>query len=219
MASSIDYNDFEYIENSSTFTCKICLSAVNPGDGIILKSCLHEFCKSCITKVIKFSTEAQVQCPHVSEDNQKCTFFIQDRELRCFITDEDYMRHLEKSLSQAEITSKMSYHCKTPNCVGWVEILNRNLKNFKCATCNKVNCIPCKSIHEKMTCVEFRNLGLTDGQKSNILIKRLIRERKVMKCPKCGILVEKTRGCNHMKCLKCNQEFQWIGKSGFEWVR
>lgn len=36
------------------------------------------------------------------------------------------------------------------------------------------------------------------------------KKNDVHKCPKCGIEIEKTSGCNHMTCSKCNYEFCWI---------
>ncbi|KAG5667782.1 hypothetical protein PVAND_015752 [Polypedilum vanderplanki] len=204
-------DDFEYLENLESFNCQICLSTIQPSDGIKLKNCFHEFCKICFTNVIKTSTEIEIQCPFIENSNQRCEAFIQDRELRCFLTVDEYSKHLNKSLSQAESQIKGAFHCLTPNCIGWVEILN-NLKNFTCIVCKNVNCVKCKSIHTGTVCKNLQNVN----NKSQIYINQLLREQKVMKCTKCGILVQKINGCNHLKCLKCKNEFQWIGKSGFE---
>lgn len=216
---SSDQIDLEYIENSTTFSCPICLSETIPGNGIVLKNCSHTFCKSCVTKVIQHASGPEVECPYVTADNQKCLKFIQDRELRCFITNEDYIRLLGKSLELAEISSKQSFHCQRPNCIGWVEIVGNNLRSFRCPICMALNCVTCKALHEGMACVVYRRSNMTNSQKTNLQIQKLLREKKVMRCPKCGILVEKTKGCNHLKCTKCKHDFQWIGSSGFEWVR
>lgn len=214
-------DDLEYLENTIDFICKICLTLITPSNGIILKNCRHEICKKCIANYIKTSLDVEIKCPIIADDTQQCDKFIQDRELRCFITNAEYLIHLKKSLTLAETSIKNSFHCKTPNCIGWIEIVNQNhLRNFRCVVCNRTNCVKCKSIHEGISCVEFKRMfGHRDENLSKNYIQRMLRERKVMKCPKCGILVQKINGCNHLKCLSCKNEFQWMGISGFEGFR
>ena len=30
-------------------------------------------------------------------------------------------------------------------------------------------------------------------------------------CPRCQVPIEKNNGCNHMRCYRCDHEFQWSG--------
>jgi len=209
--NSMDIDEYEYIENKSVFSCQICFSEVQPGDGIILKNCSHKFCKDCITNIIKFALGPEVNCPYISDDHESCKEIIQDREVRCFISSENYNRHLERSLNLAELLNNFSYHCKTPNCIGWVEIRSKNVKRFRCPACKKINCIPCEAVHEHYTCFQYKALRNSQNQSSTFLINRMMKEKRIMKCPRCGILVEKNQGCNHMTCTKCHREFQWTG--------
>lgn len=208
-------DDYEFIETIELFTCKICMNEIQPTFGIILKNCCHIFCKNCIAKTITVATEVRIQCPNIDNYENRCKSTLDDREIRCLITEDEYLKYLQKSLTVAENLIKNSYHCKTPNCIGWVEICGRILRTFTCVTCGKINCISCKAIHEGVTCRESRLKGSKNDGKSTVFIQKLLRERKVMKCTKCGILVQKINGCNHLVCLKCKNDFQWIGKSGF----
>lgn len=33
------------VSNTEEFECVICFSTVEPGDGVLLRECLHSFCK------------------------------------------------------------------------------------------------------------------------------------------------------------------------------
>ena len=35
----------QLITNADEFVCPICFDSISPGDGIILRECLHTFCK------------------------------------------------------------------------------------------------------------------------------------------------------------------------------
>lgn len=69
--SLIDIDDQNIILNKTKFECQICFTEINPGEGIILRGCLHEFCKECILGCIKSCEVAEVQCPF-NDGNYKC---------------------------------------------------------------------------------------------------------------------------------------------------
>lgn len=211
----LELENYDYVENKLQFQCGICLQDTSPGDGLILKNCLHEFCKICLAGTIEHTDEPEVPCPFVAEDGTHCEGTIQDRELRSVISAEVYNNHLQKSIAQAEATIKNSFHCKHPDCIGWVEI--DNAQSFSCPVCKKINCIACKAIHEMKTCQEYfyeinadsrkaRDDALTQQQ-----VDGLITNRDAMNCPSCGVVLQKTTGCNHMTC-RCGRAFNWTGK-------
>ncbi len=35
----------EFITNTEAFDCPVCFDEINPGDGVVLRECLHKFCK------------------------------------------------------------------------------------------------------------------------------------------------------------------------------
>ena len=41
----IQLDDFNYVANSEPFDCSICFMRIEKGDGIVLRDCLHTFCK------------------------------------------------------------------------------------------------------------------------------------------------------------------------------
>ena len=38
-------DDLDLIPNAETFECIICYLDIEPGDGVVLRECLHTFCK------------------------------------------------------------------------------------------------------------------------------------------------------------------------------
>ena len=55
------------------------------------------------------------------------------------------------------------------------------------------------------TCEEFS----IEKQKAQTETDRWIKE-KTQKCPKCDIIIEKSGGCDHIKCQVCKFDFCWI---------
>jgi RanBP-type and C3HC4-type zinc finger-containing protein 1 len=210
-------SNYDYVENKVKFECPICLTVQKPGDGLVLKNCLHEYCKICLAHHIEHSDEMEVSCPFRADDGTKCEGFLQDRELRALITEQVYNAHLVKSLSRAEAVIKNSFHCQTVNCHGWVEIDSEFLLRFYCPVCKAENCIKCKAIHPGKTCEEFYYENNEDARKvrddklTQSQLQILINNKKAMPCPGCGVIIEKTVGCNHMKCTRCQKDFQWQG--------
>lgn len=212
----LDLENYDYIENREKFLCAICLTDKQPGEGLMLKNCLHEYCKGCLGRTIEMSDELEVPCPFVAEDGSHCEGLIQDRELRSLISPDVYEEYLTKSLVRAEAVIKDSFHCQTANCLGWAE-KGEGATHFHCPVCLKINCIQCKAVHEGKSCEDFfyeinadarkaRDQQLTAAQEA-----ALIARREAMNCPGCGVVIQKTTGCNHMTCSRCKRQFQWLG--------
>ena len=62
--------------------------------------------------------------------------------------------------------------------------------------------------------VKLREKRLAEIERQKQLLKfnreseKWIKEH-TKKCPNCGIVIEKNKGCNHMTCYKCGYEFCW----------
>lgn len=65
-----------YIENTEKFECPICLAEFTEGLGVILRDCLHTFCKECLAHTIEHSDEPVVRCP-VLVEKQRCDGVMQ----------------------------------------------------------------------------------------------------------------------------------------------
>lgn len=137
---SLDKNSI--VANVDSFECPICFLKYNAGDGIVLRECIHTFCRQCIIDTVKYSDEAEVKCPYMDKD-YSCDCVIQEREIRSLLTKEAYDQHLAVSLSLAEHRTENAFHCKTPGCRGWC-IYEDNVNQFKCPICKITNCLTCR---------------------------------------------------------------------------
>lgn len=148
-----------FVQNGEPFDCPICFSLVRIGEGVILKNCLHSFCIECLSETIKHADEPQVTCPYNSELGS-CEFLIQEREIRALVSPEIHEKYLATALKRAETNMQNIFHCKSLDCVGFVEHEHDRIA-FNCTVCEKVNCIPCKAIHEDKTCEQYQESLLT----------------------------------------------------------
>ncbi|KAM9362378.1 ranBP-type and C3HC4-type zinc finger-containing protein 1 [Symphorus nematophorus] len=199
------------IPNTTETECPICFSTLLPGEGIVLRECLHTFCRDCLTGTIVNSRDAEVSCP----DN--CESKLLDREIKALLTEEEHQRFLEMRLSIAESRSEHSFHCQTPNCRGWC-IYEDEVNEFHCELCDETNCILCRAIHKGMNCKDYqddlriRAENDQAAQQTKQMLESLLQNGEAMKCPRCDIIVQKKDGCDWICCLMCKTEICWVTK-------
>lgn len=211
----IQSDEQHYIENYEAFECQVCFVDTEIGDGIILKKCLHKFCKVCLIATVKHSDDFEVKCPHNDPDYGNCKEFLTEREILYIVPNDIFEKHLEKSLKLYEGTYAQALtHCLTPDCRGFVEA-DANLRGFTCQVCQIVNCIGCKAIHQGKNCQQYQDEINPDGARrredaeSTASIQTMVANNEAMYCPRCGIPVLKTEGCDFITCTACKLGICW----------
>lgn len=214
----LDADNHDFIEFTEPFECPVCFVDIEVGDGVVLKNCLHKFCKICIVEHVRLFEEFTVTCPF-SDGEGSCEFSLQEREIRGLVPPEMFEKHLEKSLKSYEGSAENAYHCKTPDCRGFIEIdTNVRLPGFTCPVCEKVNCIGCKVIHQGKNCQEYQDELNPDGKhqrenaESENAIRIMIAAGEAMYCPSCQIPVMKKDGCDFIQCITCKLGICWVTK-------
>ncbi|XP_013864061.1 ranBP-type and C3HC4-type zinc finger-containing protein 1 [Austrofundulus limnaeus] len=191
--------------------CPICFSPLPPGEGVVLRECLHTFCRECLKSTIVNCQDPEVSCP----DN--CDSKLLDREIKELLTEEELQRFLELRLNVAESRSEHSFHCQTPNCRGWC-IYEDEVNEFHCELCDETNCILCRAIHKDMNCKDYqddlriRAANDKAAQQTKQMLDNLLKNGEAMKCPRCDIVVQKKDGCDWICCLMCKTEICWVTK-------
>ncbi|XP_022653090.1 uncharacterized protein LOC111246938 isoform X3 [Varroa destructor] len=148
-------DEHDIVANSDRFECPVCLMPVEPAEGVVLRDCLHSFCKDCLVNAVSFSTDATVNCPFMNDD-YSCESLLQEREIKALVSEDVYEKHLKRSMKQAETAAKNSFHCKTPDCPGWC-FFEDNVNNFDCPVCTKRNCLTCQAIHHPLNCLQYQD--------------------------------------------------------------
>ncbi|XP_074477399.1 ranBP-type and C3HC4-type zinc finger-containing protein 1 isoform X1 [Sebastes fasciatus] len=204
----------DLLPNPEPVDCRICYVDLRPGEGVLLRECLHCFCRECLGSVIMLSEEPEVACPY-RDDTYSCACSLQEREIRALVPPEEYERWLQRGLSVAESRCEGSYHCATPDCPGWC-VYEDTVNVFHCPVCRKHNCLICKSIHEGMNCKQYqddmaaRAINDSAARRTTHLLKTLVQSGEAMHCPQCGIIVQKRDGCDWLRCTVCHTEICWV---------
>ncbi|XP_017283862.1 ranBP-type and C3HC4-type zinc finger-containing protein 1 [Kryptolebias marmoratus] len=204
----------DLVPNPDPVDCRICYTDLPPGEGVLLRECLHCFCRECLRSVIMLSEEPEVACPY-RDDTYSCAGSLQEREIRALLPAEEYERWLQRGLSVAESRCEGSYHCASPDCVGWC-VYEDTVNVFHCPVCRKHNCLICKAIHEGMNCKQYqddlaaRAINDSAARRTTHLLKTLVQSGEAMHCPQCGIIVQKRDGCDWLRCTVCHTEICWV---------
>lgn len=138
----VNLDNKDVVENREPFECVVCFMEINPGEGVTLRECLHQFCKKCLAHTIEYTEDAAVKCPY-RDEQYSCDIALQDREVKALVSPQVYEHYLAKSVAEAENKIGKSFHCKTPDCKGWC-IFEDNVNEFRCPVCKKMNCLTCQ---------------------------------------------------------------------------
>ncbi|KAK7877836.1 hypothetical protein WMY93_031508 [Mugilogobius chulae] len=208
----IETDNMGLIPNQDEVDCPVCFTPLAPSEGVVLRECLHTFCRDCLVGTIVNSQDAEVACPDTTCDSK-----LLDREIKALLTEEEMQRFMELRLSIAESRSEHSFHCQTPNCPGWC-IYEDEVNEFRCDICDETNCILCRAIHNGMNCKDYQDdLRLRAendqaAQKTKKMVDTMLQNGEAMKCPRCDIIIQKKDGCDWICCVMCKTEICWVTK-------
>lgn len=98
--------------------------------------------------------------------------------------------------------------CPRPNCKG-VAIVEETDPRCRCQLCGMEWCGRCKEQHDaQVTCENHAEWRKQNGEVDE-RFEALVREKHFKACPNCQNMVEKTEGCNHMRC-RCEHHFCYV---------
>lgn len=133
----------QVVTNAECFDCSICMSSCMVGEGVMLRECLHVFCKDCLMHLVEHSSGCIVKCPFVNDQLSGCDGFVQEREIRGILSEDQYQLYIQRMLVLSMNMVPNSFACRTVNCKGFW-IVEPNDMTFICNVCNFENCLKCK---------------------------------------------------------------------------
>lgn len=205
-------DDHDVVPNGDEFECSICLYTFAPGVGVVLRDCIHCFCKTCLRAHIIQTLDSEIKCPF--NQNYTCDSNLQDREIKGIVGQEIYNEYLAKSAYEIQRDVNI-FHCRKDGCMGY-GFIEENQINMKCPICGCMNCNVCKTIHEGMKCSEymqknddkFKKVEKNDKNSKTLLLRPYSVPAGEYWCSFCenmnardkGIFLEK---CSHSICISC----------------
>lgn len=186
--------------------CKICFEDKDEKEMFAVKICKHLFCTECIIRHVETKVMAEnvcdVRCPAFG-----CKLGRIDFDGCQKIASKECMAKLNEILCKSLfLDPNQTFHCPYKTCSAMLlRDTDEDIIESECPECPRLFCAKCcVPWHSDLECHQFRKLGKGKGKgettKEDLLFKELVEEKSWTKCPKCQYYIEKTQGCNHMKC-------------------
>nr|CAD7454357.1 unnamed protein product [Timema tahoe] len=221
----VNLDNTDLVPNVEPFDCPVCLVPYEGREGVVLRDCLHTFCRMCLANTVAFNEEAEVKCPYRDAD-YACDSVLQEREIKALVAPAVYEQHLAKSVAQAENKIGNTFHCKTADCKGWC-IFEDNVNEFRCPVCRRFNCLTCQAIHEGLNCRQYQEQVKQESEtnadarrtkemleatvsSSNLVLQEMVDRGEAMACPTCQVVLMKKWGCDWLRCSMCKTEICWV---------
>lgn len=189
------------------FMCEICTEPKPIKESFNIMGCSHNYCNECMIQYVASKLQENVtgiRCPVPD-----CNGVLEPEYCRSILPPEVFERW-GNALCESVILGSEKFYCPFKDCsmllindVGSGESITQS----ECPYCNRLFCAQCKTTwHLGIDCAGFQALHKDERQREDILMMNLAKGNNWKRCPNCGFYVEKSQGCNYMKC-RCGLAF------------
>jgi len=181
--------------------CPVCFNqVVSP----INLQCGHIWCKSCLSNYLVAATDNKIFPLRCLGGEATCSHPIPVSVARDILSADDFDAVVNASFLAYVYARPDEFHyCPTPDC----DQIYRSAPPdtvLQCPSCLTRICPSCHiEAHDGLTCAN-RDV---EGDK---LFKEWTEAHDVKSCPGCKALIERTEGCNHMTCARCQTHICWV---------
>ena len=192
-----------------TQTCIVCYDELSDFTSSVRKCCKEYVCRSCLSAIVHTNIDEGnvfITCPNPSCDKGA---FGKD-EISSFISGPT-----KDKFDRLRAEAEGSYSKRAcPNCTHLTEHqVPRRFRRYReedvqitCTRCQYIWCFSCHAPwHNGVTCKQFR--------KGNVQFKKWTHETSrtgvanCQKCPLCRVYIQRSTGCDHMTCNRCDTHF------------
>ncbi|CAL9748295.1 unnamed protein product [Musa acuminata subsp. burmannicoides] len=177
--------------------CSICMEDKYSFECMAIKGCSHTYCACCVSQYVASkveANEARVGCP----DPNCETGFLEPEMCRLILPAKVFDRWGCR-LCEEGILGSAKFYCPYGDCSALlIDDGGDAVDHSKCPHCMRMFCAQCRvPWHSGYSCKDYETL--CPDKKSRDLMK-LATKKRWQRCPSCGFFVERTSGCNYIKC-------------------
>ncbi|KAF2672067.1 hypothetical protein BT63DRAFT_187029 [Microthyrium microscopicum] len=206
--------------------CKVCCRRfpVSPDTTPPSSTCKHPVstCSDCLDQwfstLLTTNAPSNMICPD-------CTELLSYADMRKVVAIDIFAKY-DRALLLDHLTKESFYWCAFKRCKSgqfhtpyYTTRCPRT--RMKCAACGFDQCIKhAQAWHIGRTCEAYdteKRLEVIDQERKSL--GYLNKKAKRCPNPKCGILVQKQGGCDHMTCNKCQHQFCWRCLANYALIR
>jgi 23S rRNA maturation mini-RNase III len=189
--------DIPKLEPIEVSMCVLCFNSVD--NRAYLETCSCIYCTDCFKQLLYASQRECMSC--YAPINLSDLALLNDCEIsRIFV-----------SILDEYLAANPSYvRCLTPDCPAIYHNTVPRYKFLYCDLCSHVYCLECQYdyygpivSHDGLTCDQYKNMRVIDTKTDEWL------NTNTKKCPGCTSTIQRTEGCLHIICKRCNHEFCW----------
>jgi hypothetical protein len=167
-------------------SCVACTGTF-PQEQLAEVRCSDNYCKPCLEKIFETALKDETMFPPSC-----CGMAISLKLAQPHISKQTLRTYRTKSV---ELRVKNRTYCWKANCSAFIAPHSIHNGEAICQRCRARTCSRCKNRGHFGPCVEGEDAAFF----------KLVRARKLKKCPSCKRMVEKNGGCNHVVC-RCGCE-------------
>jgi len=194
---------------STSVECDICTLSF-PKHMMTGLDCCHSFCTSCWTqylsvKIMDEGASQSIFCPEFD-----CQTLVDDETVIRLVKDSRTKSKYQQLITNSFVQcNRLMRWCSAPNCSNAIKVSHVEARPVKCR-CGHTFCFACgENWHDPVRCHLIKKWikKCDDDSETSNWISANTKE-----CPKCGAIIEKDGGCNHMICKNqaCKNDFCWV---------
>lgn len=181
--------------------CPVCFNEVS---SPITLHCGHTWCKSCLSNYLISASENKLFPLTCLGNDAKCSQSLSINIAQDILSASEF-ENLTRASFLAYIHSRPNefHYCPTPDCAQVYRTAPQDTV-LQCPSCLTRICPSCHvEYHDGQECADRQNGG-------ERLFKQWSKTHHVKNCPGCRAPIEKSDGCNHMICIRCQTHICWV---------